>query len=134
MVACEWEFYLNIPSGFGHVVICYVPADAWTPLVLNLPMFLLHPLLSTAHSQPSTLNPRRLLSLFPNSASPPPTTETPGSMSDAESAGGSTDPSSAGSMGAKRAGGLFSEGPNARSKSVTVADGDDTYGVSSLHP
>ena len=35
--------------------------------------------------------------------------------------------------GLKRAGqgaGLFSEGPNARSKTVTVADGDDTYGVS----
>ena len=27
-------------------------------------------------------------------------------------------------------GGLFTEGPNARSKSVTVADGHDTFGVS----
>jgi hypothetical protein len=33
--------------------------------------------------------------------------------------------------GLKRPGpGLFSDGPNARSKTVTVADGDDTYGVS----
>lgn len=35
----------------------------------------------------------------------------------------------AGTAGAQGPG-LFSEGPNARSKTVTVADGDDTYGVS----
>jgi hypothetical protein len=29
-------------------------------------------------------------------------------------------------------GGLFTEGPNARSKSVTVADGHDTFGVCHL--
>jgi len=69
----------------------------------------------------------------PNS---PPQTATPTSMSDA-------DPSSPDPVPSTRRpnpnvgpspgpGGLFTEGPNARSKSVTVADGHDTFGVSRL--
>ncbi len=54
----------------------------------------------------------------------PTQTATPLSMSDAEVA---SSPETAESS-LKRPGGL-SEGPNARSKSITTAEGDDTYGV-----
>jgi len=69
----------------------------------------------------------------PNS---PPQTATPTSMSDADPSSPDPVPSTrrpnpnvAPSPGP---GGLFTEGPNARSKSVTVADGHDTFGVSRL--
>jgi hypothetical protein len=62
----------------------------------------------------------------------PPQTATPTSMSDIDNS-----PEPVGTTGteSKRPGpgpaaGLFTEGPNARSKSVTVADGGHTYGVS----
>ncbi|KAK8844767.1 hypothetical protein IAR55_006617 [Kwoniella newhampshirensis] len=58
--------------------------------------------------------------------SPPPQTTTPVSMSDADSIASSPDMP-------RRPGGL-SDGPNARSKTVTVADGDDTFGVLNRHP
>lgn len=68
-------------------------------------------------------------------------TTTPLSMSESESS--SPPPAGSGNesgglglssmMGLKRPGG-FSDGPNARSKSVTVADGDDTFGVLNRHP
>ncbi|ORX35082.1 phosphatase 2C-domain-containing protein, partial [Kockovaella imperatae] len=45
---------------------------------------------------------------------------------------GSTDTPSS-SLGMKRPGSL-SDGPNARSKSVTVADGDETFGALNCHP
>ncbi|WVF66559.1 hypothetical protein IAT40_001299 [Kwoniella sp. CBS 6097] len=59
-------------------------------------------------------------------ASPPQQTTTPTSISDHESPASSPDM-------IKRPGGL-SEGQNARSKSVTVADGVDTFGVLNRHP
>ncbi|WWD22679.1 hypothetical protein CI109_107172 [Kwoniella shandongensis] len=59
-------------------------------------------------------------------ASPPPQTTTPLSISDTESALSSPEIP-------RRPGGL-SDGPNARSKTVTVADGDDTFGVLNRHP
>jgi hypothetical protein len=41
-------------------------------------------------------------------------------------------PGGAGAAPSASPGGLFTEGPNARSKSITVADGHDTFGVSLL--
>ncbi|OWZ36419.1 protein phosphatase [Cryptococcus neoformans AD2-60a] len=58
-------------------------------------------------------------------ASPQHTT-TPTSMSDADSSPTSPE--------APRRLGGFSEGPNARSKSVTVASGEDTFGALNCHP
>lgn len=55
--------------------------------------------------------------------SPSTTTETPGVMSDIDS------PPPQDTTHPKRPGG-FSDGPNARSKTITMADGDDTFGVS----
>lgn len=58
--------------------------------------------------------------------SSPTQTATPLSMSDADVS--SPEPSGDPSSSLKRPGGL-SDGPNARSKSVTTAEGDDTFGV-----
>ena len=72
-------------------------------------------------------------SMHPSHHSSPVQTTTPTSISDTDDPRSPTDslsadpPSLSGSM--KRSGGL-SDGPNARSKSVTVAEGDDTFGVS----
>ncbi|WVR03065.1 hypothetical protein IAU60_000054 [Kwoniella sp. DSM 27419] len=62
----------------------------------------------------------------PITTASPAQTSTPISMSDHESPVASPEVVS-------RPGG-FTEGPNARSKSVTVADGEDTFGVLNRHP
>jgi len=71
-------------------------------------------------------------SLISRSSNSPPQTATPTAMSDADPSSpdavvNTRRPGPAPSPGP---GGLFTEGPNARSKSVTVSDGHDTFGVS----
>jgi protein phosphatase PTC1 len=63
----------------------------------------------------------------PRGYTSPTQTTTPTSLSDADSPPSANNDQPTPML--KRPGGL-SEGPNARSKSVTVAEGDDTYGVS----
>lgn len=55
------------------------------------------------------------------------------SLSSSSSSSGSTPLATAAQAQARRPGGL-SENPNARSKSITVADGENTYGALNRHP